>query len=154
MEVSRLLSEQRFFAELEPEDIAVLADTARVRELGRDEALVHHGEAARSFFLVFEGRIRREIPSIVGPPLIMHSIGPGEVLGWAWLIPPRRWTFIARALEPTRVVEFDGDTILEHCEADPRFGYELLKRFSALMSDRLTQARQQMMNEWNASGIG
>jgi CRP/FNR family cyclic AMP-dependent transcriptional regulator len=154
MEVSSLLSGQTFFAELTARDLSVLADAATVRDLSPNEALVRTGDRARTFYLVCEGEIRREVPSLVGPPLVMHSIGPGEVLGWAWLIPPRRWAFVARADRPTRVVEFDGERIFEQCESDPRFGYELLKRFSRLMSDRLTQARQQMLNDWNPSGFG
>lgn len=153
MEIAEILAEQPFFSGLEPADIALFVQAARERDLAADVALVHHGDPARSFYLVCEGSIRREIPSLVGPPLVMHSIGPGKVLGWAWLIPPRRWAFVARAEKPTRLVEFDGEFILHRCEADPRFGYEVLKRFSRLMSDRLTQTRQQMMREWDPPGI-
>jgi len=154
MDLDRLLAEQRFFSGLEPEDLAVLVDAARIRDLDAQQILVHTGDPARSFYLVCEGRIRREVPSLVGPPLIMHSIGPREVLGWAWLIPPRQWAFVARTEQPTQVIEFDGTRILERCEADPRFGYAILKRFSGLMSERLSQARQQMLSEWNPPGIG
>ena len=154
MDLGRLLAEQRFFSGIEPQDLAVLVAAARVRELDAQQTLVHTGDPARSFYLVREGRIRREVPSLVGPPLIMHSIGPREVLGWAWLIPPRQWAFVARAEQPTQVIEFDGTRILERCEADPRFGYAILKRFSGLMSERLTQARQQMLSEWDPPGIG
>lgn len=154
MDLSQFLAQQRFFSGLSADDLVHFVRAARVRELGSDNPLVHHGERARSFYLVCEGRICREIPSLVGPPLVMHSVGPGEVLGWAWLIPPRQWSFLARAEAPTRVVQFDGERILEQCESDPRFGYEVLKRFSRLMSERLTHARQQMMSEWNPPGFG
>jgi hypothetical protein len=33
------------------------------------------------------------------------------------------------------------------------FGYELLKRFAALMSERLHFARQKMMQEWKPAGF-
>ena len=154
MDIPQFLTEHRFFSGLDPEYTALFAKSASVREFAPGKSLVHHGAQARSFFVVCEGRVRREIPSLVGPPLVMHSIGPGDVLGWGWLIPPRQWSFVARAEEPTRVIEFDGQSILERCESDPRFGYEVLKRFSRLMSERLTHTRMQMIKEWNPAGFG
>jgi hypothetical protein len=56
-------------------------------------------------------------------------------------------------VEDTDLLEFDGSTILEHCEQDPKFGYELFKRFTALMSERLDAARQKMMDQWNPPGF-
>jgi CRP/FNR family transcriptional regulator, cyclic AMP receptor protein len=47
----------------------------------------------------------------------------------------------------------DGEGVLAKCEEDPRFGYELLKRFSALMSERLRHARLKMMEEWQPPGM-
>lgn len=148
------LAEQRFFSGLSSEAIALLARSAKERALATNKILIRHDDAAASFFLVRKGRISREVPAILGPPLIMHSIGEGEVLGWSWLIPPRRWTLQARVEEPTVVLEFDGATLLARCEKDPALGYELLKRFSSLMSERLTHSRQRMMSEWNPPGFG
>jgi hypothetical protein len=51
------------------------------------------------------------------------------------------------------VIEFDGSAILERCEKDPAFGYELFKRFAALMSERLDAARQKMMDQWDPPGF-
>ncbi len=101
-----------------------------------------------------EGRISREVPSLVGAPLIMHSVGGGELLGWSWFIPPYRWSFLARTNEPTDALEFDAKAVLTRCSEDPRFGFEIVRRFSELMSDRLMRARQKMMEEWLPPGIG
>ena len=51
------------------------------------------------------------------------------------------------------LLEFDGRAVLARCEQDSKFGYELLKRFAALMSERLEAARQKMMDEWNPPGF-
>lgn len=148
------LGEQRFFAGLEPEFLEFLAECARERHFGTNALVIRHEDHATNFFLVRQGRISREVPAIQGPPLIMQSIGAGEVLGWSWLIPPYRWSFMARAEQPTDVFEFDSRRIFERCEADPRFGYELLQRFAALMSERLSHARRKMVEEWYPLGFG
>ena len=51
------------------------------------------------------------------------------------------------------MLELDGAPILARCEEDPRLGYELLKRFSGLMSERLQFARRKMMDEWKPAGF-
>jgi CRP-like cAMP-binding protein len=153
-EIERHLEEQAFFKGLEHEALEFLARRARLRHLAANEVLIKHGDKARHFYLVCNGRISRYVPAIQGPALVMESIGATEVLGWSWLIPPYQWSFQARAEEPTEALEFDGDAILTRCEADSDFGYQILKRFSALMSERLIQARRRMLEEWNAPGFG
>jgi CRP/FNR family cyclic AMP-dependent transcriptional regulator len=152
-ELERYLSGQGFFAALAPEPIAFLAECARPRRLERNQSLFHHGDHARHFYLIRAGRIAREVPAIQGPTLLLEDLGPGEVIGWSWLIPPYRWSFEARATEPADLLEFDGSCVLARCEADPAFGYEILKRFAELMSHRLMHARQRMMDAWAPPGF-
>ncbi len=151
--IAKTLSEQAFFAGLKPEYIDFLAGCAHERQIQKDEVLFPHGQTADRFFLVQSGRITLEVAAIEGLPLELQSLGADEMLGWSWLIPPYKWTFQARAVEPTEVLEFDGNAVFERCEKEPELGYELLKRFSALMSERLAFARQKMMEEWSPAGF-
>lgn len=148
------IAEQEFFAGLDSTAIAYLAEHAHKRAVDKDTTLFCHGNRAESFYLLCSGHVSIEVAAIQGPPLQLQYLGPGKILGWSWLIPPYRWHFQARAEEAAEVIEFDGQAILAHCEADPVFGYQLLKRFSALMSKRLEQAREEMMEAWNPSGFG
>lgn len=152
-ELSQQLAQQAFFSGLEPEHLNFLAAHAQVRQLQNDQILFRHGDPARTFYLVDSGGIVLEIPAISGPTLEVQQLAAGSVLGWSWLIAPYRWSFNARTLETTTVVEFDGEAILDRCERDPTFGYPLLKRFSGLMSERLEAARTRMMEEWNPPGF-
>jgi CRP/FNR family transcriptional regulator, cyclic AMP receptor protein len=151
--LQRCLAEQEFFAALAPESVAFLAECARPRQLERNQSLFHHGDRARHFFLIRSGRIAREVPAIQGPTLLLEDLGPGEVIGWSWLIAPYRWSFEARATEPADLLEFDGACVLARCEAEPAFGYEILKRFAGLMSRRLMHARQRMLDAWAPAGF-
>lgn len=152
--IEAYLREQRFFTGLPDETLGFLAGCARERALADGEVLIRHGDRADSFYVVCAGRIMREVPAIQGPPFVMESLGAGEVLGWSWLIPPYRWSFQARADSATVVLQLDGVRILERCESEAKFGYELLKRFSALMSERLVSTRRKMVDEWSPPGFG
>lgn len=142
-----------FFRDLPGDVRSFLAAHAQVRRLEENDVLFHFGEPARRFYLVAEGHISVEVAAIEGPALQLQELGPGMVLGWSWLIPPHRWSFQARASTPVELIEFDGEVVLAECERNPVFGYALLKRFSALMSERLYQARQRMIDEWRPEGI-
>lgn len=152
-DIRQLVADSQFFSGLTSDAIDFLADHAARRELAEGKVLFHHGDEARHFFLLLDGHLSLRIPALEGPSLELQDIGPGQIAGWSWLIPPKRWHFQARARTPIRFLEFDGVAILEHCEEDPRFGYELIRRFSALMSERLQFARQKMMQEWKPLGF-
>lgn len=147
------LSRCTFFAGLPENHLRFLADHATRRELNAGDVLFRLGDNARYFFLMLSGHVSVEIAAIEGPALLLQGLAPGDVVGWSWLIAPHRWNFQARATLPAEVLQFDGAAVLEHCEQDPRFGYELLKRFSALMSERLQVARNRMMQEWKPAGF-
>jgi CRP/FNR family cyclic AMP-dependent transcriptional regulator len=151
--VEELLSGNRFFAGLAPEYLEYLAEHATPERLGEGEVLFAYGDTARHFYLITDGTVSVEVAAIEGPALELQVLGPGSVLGWSWLIAPYRWSFQARATVDTAVLKFDGAEILSRCEKDPAFGYELVKRFSALMSERLHFSRQKMMEAWKPAGF-
>lgn len=151
--LAKYLLTQNFFSGLDEDVVAFIAGYGSEKHLERGDVLFQHGQRAHSFYLLRNGLITIEIPAIEGPSLEVQSLGPGMMLGWSWLIAPYKWSFQARAEEPTDLIEFDGKAILDRCERDPRFGYSLLKRFSTLMSERLEASRQKMIEEWNPAGF-
>lgn len=152
-EIRELLAGNAFFAGLDDERLDLLSANARTRQVETNEVVFDHDETADRFFVVRSGRVALEVPAVEGPNLDVQSIGPGSLLGWSWLIPPYKWQFRARAVEPSELLELDGKAIRAQCEQDPRLGYELMKRFAGLMSDRMTHARRKMMDEWNPPGF-
>jgi CRP-like cAMP-binding protein len=142
-----------FFAGLGPDFIQFLAAHAKPRSLAAGAMLFRYGERSDCFYLVEHGQVGVEVAAIAGPALELQELGPGAALGWSWLIAPHTWSFQARAKTAAELLEFDGNAILARCEQDPHFGYEVLKRFAALMSERLHFARRKMMEAWNPPGF-
>lgn len=150
-EIAKYLSGLDFFAELDAKCLEFLAENSSKRRLEENAVLFRYHEPAAQFHVIISGRITLEVAAIEGPPLELQELGPGAVLGWSWLIPPYKWNFQARAKEPCEVYEFDGENIRSRCEQDAAFGYAILKRFSALASERLGFARQRMIDEWRGN---
>lgn len=151
--IENYLTSHEFFSGLDDAYIRFLAENSVGRRLGAGDVLFKQGNRADRFYLLKSGEIAIQVPALTGPALEIQALGAGQILGWSWLIAPYRWHFLARALGDSEVIEFDGTAILEHCDQDPRFGYEVLKRFAALMSERLDAARLKMMEQWNPPGF-
>jgi CRP-like cAMP-binding protein len=147
------IAASEFFSGLAPDFVDFLAAHATTRRLAEGEIVFRYGERADRFYLVTTGHVSVDVPAIAGPALELQDLGPGAVVGWSWLIPPHRWSFEAHATTRAEVVEFDGAAVLAHCDENTRFGYELLKHFAALMSERLAFARQKMMEAWTPAGF-
>jgi hypothetical protein len=75
---------------------------------------------------------------------VLQTIGANDVLGWSWLFPPYYWHFDARATKPTKAIFFYGTWLRENCERDHDFGYEMMKRMSAIVIQRMQAARKQL----------
>lgn len=141
------------FRQMSEKLIQKLADAGRVLQFKQGEQLFRQDQPANHFYIVIDGQISVQIPAIYGPPLVVQTLGEADVLGWSWLIPPYRWAFEANSECETQVIEFDGESIREACDADPELGYQLMKCFAGLMSERLHEARLKMMETWSAPGF-
>ncbi len=150
--ITEYLSGHEFFSGFSDDILKFLCECSSTREIKKGESLFRQGENADKFYVLRNGCISIQMPAIIGPNLEIQTLGKNQVLGWSWLIPPFKWSFQAMAEEDSELLMFNGTAILVRCEQEPKFGYELLKKFAELMSKRLDAARQKMMDEWNPAG--
>ena len=151
--ITEYLSAHEFFSEFSDDVLKFLCECLSMREIKKGQILFRQGEHADKFYVVRSGLISIQMPAIMGPALEIQAVDEDQVLGWSWLISPYKWNFQTKAEEDSELLQFDGVAILARCEQEPKFGYELLKKFAGLMSVRLNAARQKMMDEWNPVGF-
>lgn len=140
-----LLAEHEPFRGLEPTDLELMAGCAR-NELVEDGAeLAREGEPADRFFVVRAGRLA---VGVHGPSrsLVVDTAGSGEVVGWSWIFPPYRWTADVHAVGDTRMLAVDGACLRDKCEADPAFGYRVMKAFARVMGHRLEATHLRLLD--------
>jgi CRP-like cAMP-binding protein len=140
-----LLAEHPFFQGLKPNDIRMITGCAKNVRFEAGRPIFLEGEPADQFYLIRQGKVALEVFTPSGPAPI-QTIGAGAELGWSWLIPPYKWRFDARAIETTLAFALDGKCLRGKCDEDPRLGYELLKRVSAVIAERLQATRLQMLD--------
>ncbi len=135
-----------FLIGLAESHIRLLADCAMRARFRAQEVIFREGEIANRFYLLNTGKVILEsTQEIGGAPVVIDTIGPGDLLGWSWIFPPHTWHFTARAVEPTTAIFFYGTILREYCDKDPMLGYELFKRMSEVMIRRLQRARSELL---------
>lgn len=144
--LDRVLAEHPPFSGLSDIDLAVVAACGQNTSFEAGSCLFREGDPADRFFLLRHGRLALEVAEPGRGPLVIETIGPGEVVGFSWLFPPYRWQFDGNALTRIRAVVFDGACLRGKCDDDPRLGYELMKRFSSVMTDRMQSARIRLLD--------
>jgi CRP-like cAMP-binding protein len=141
-----ILKQHPFFAGLADADLALITGCAKNVRFNAGDSLAKEGQPADEFFLLREGRVAVGIPSPQGGRVLVETLDAGEVVGWSWLFPPYAWQFDVTAITPVRALSLDGLCLRRKCDADPRLGYDLMKRFSRVMGDRLDATRLQLLD--------
>ncbi len=140
-----ILQEHPFFADMKEEFIDLLSGCAKNVRFEADEYLGHEGDRSTEVYLIRSGRVALQIPA-PGSSIIIQTVKENEIVGASWLVPPYRWGLEAKALEQTRAIALDAECLRGKCDTDPALGYEMMKRFIPILSQRLQAARHQILD--------
>jgi CRP-like cAMP-binding protein len=142
------IQQHPFSQGLTPEYCATLADMGSRVTYGKDEIIFAEGDERHEFFFLVNGRVALEMLA-QGKALRVHTLEPGDELGWSSVLSGRGKFYQARALEPVETIRFDGYELLERCRADTGFGYKIMHRLVGVVSERLQAARMQVLDMYS-----
>lgn len=142
----RILHEHPFFQGMDEAHLVTLVGCASNVRFKPGSQIFRRGDPADAFYILRSGKVAVDVGSPDRGTLTVATLGEGEVIGWSWLFPPYQWHHNARAVEDTLAVTLDGRCLRGKCETEPALGYELMKRFSAMMVERLTAAQLQLLD--------
>jgi len=147
MEINAItLAEQPFFKGLSEPLLKILSKEAMPVEFNAGEEIFNEGGPANRFYLIRSGQVELQAPiDFEHQPVIVETIGAGSVLGWSWIFSPYYWHFDACAITPVKAIFFYGTRLREQCEANHELGFELMKRVSGVVIERLQAARRRMV---------
>jgi CRP-like cAMP-binding protein len=134
--------------------LAILSRACWVAPLEAGHRLFEEGGAAHRFWLLRSGQIALDLHSPGRHGLIVETLGPGDLAGLSWLVPPYQWQFGATAVQDTVTFELNAIAVRAACEEDPGLGYALLQRVMSAASSRLHATRVRMLDLYGTSGTG
>ena len=144
-DMAKRIAGHPFFKGMPRKEIYSLAENAMVVSYKPGDYIFKEGEPANRFYLVETGEVALETSKRDQEPTIIQRVGPGDVLGWSWLFPPYYWHFEARAVTDTRAIFMYGSRLRENCETDHDLGYEIMKRISSVVIERLQSTRRELL---------
>jgi CRP/FNR family transcriptional regulator, cyclic AMP receptor protein len=144
--LDRIIREHAFFKGLAEPYIQLITGCCRNVRYDAGQYLYRHGESADEFFLIRQGRVALEISAPARSPVTFQTLREGEIVGVSWLLPPYRWAYDARAVEPVRALGVDAKCLRGKSNSDHDFGYEMMLRFVPVLVERLQATRMQLLD--------
>ena len=144
--IDELITEITAFQGLTPDRLDLISGCGQNRSFQAGDMLMRTGEPANTFYVIRHGTVALETFVPQRGPLVIETLDDGDLLGWSWLFPPYRTEFDARAVGVVRTVAFDGGCLRGKCDDDPALGYELMKRFAAVLTERLQATRMRLID--------
>ncbi|MFF2406619.1 Crp/Fnr family transcriptional regulator [Streptomyces sp. NPDC058092] len=133
---------------------------ARLMQIGQEVnfaqgvRLFHEGDHADRFWLLRSGTVTLDFRVPGSSPAAIESLGPGELVGWAWLFEPPIWHLGAEAMTPVRTYEFDAAAVRMMMDADPAFGSAIGHWVGQVLAHRLQATRIRLLDLYAPHGSG
>jgi CRP-like cAMP-binding protein len=131
-----------------------IAGCAQNRTFEAGSYLLREGDPADVFYVIRRGRVALETFVPQHGTMILETIDTGDLLGWSWLVPPYRVAFDARAVETVHAVVFDAACLRGKCDDDLALGYELMRRFLPVITERLQATRLRLIDVYGNAAAG
>lgn len=135
-----------FFAELTPGQLRRLCEAGRPVSYQPGERVFAEGGLADRFWLIEAGSAALDLRVPGRGDQIIETLAAGSVLGWSWLYPPYLWQFGAVARQQLDTIAFEGAAVRDRCDADPVFGYAILRLFTPVIAERLHATRLRLLD--------
>ena len=148
--LEEIIADHPMFAGLDQSFITLAAGCAINIRVDPHDYIIREGEEANQFFLIRQGRVVLETHAPPRKALVIETLGPGDIIGWSWLLPPHIWKFNARATTRAMLIALDGKCLRTKCLANHELAYEILKRFSGIIERRLEATRLQLLDVYAA----
>ena len=143
MTIESMIATHPFWKGMDQTKLRTLASCARLTNFPAGTYLARRGGPANAFFLIQSGHVAIEFERQLSQIL---TVGRGEVVGWSWIVAPFSWQFDARAVVAVEAMALEAACLRSQCEADHEFGYQLLTRLLAVVTERIAAARLQLLD--------
>ena len=129
------LGEQALLADLEPDEIAALAELSTTRRYEVGQRILAAGEPANSLFFLQSGMVSVKLPSGVR----LASLGPGMEFGEMAIIEQHRSADVWADTE-VKCLEMPLDAFADYRRLHPQISLKIMKNLSTLLARRLILA--------------
>jgi CRP/FNR family transcriptional regulator len=150
MDIFTDLERLPLFAGLSKEELAPLAEVARLETFPKGQVLCEKGASGKALYIIKSGKVRIFTTDDEGHDVALNVCGKGDFIGELSLLDGLPHSASAAALEPSDILILERDEFLTQLEAHPRIALRVLSAIS--MRLRVTTERAERMAFLNIYG--
>ena len=163
-----LLAGFKFFSEVPPETLEAIGQQGELLEFGPDDVIFHIDEPAEHLYGLVEGEVDLSIifkdkvlkteieyeeaiqARMVDEEksIVIDTVLPNQIFGWASLVGPGLRTVTARCTEPTRVIALAAKDLNAMFAEDHFLGYVVMKKLGDIIARRLKNRTDKLIETW------
>jgi CRP-like cAMP-binding protein len=143
------LGEYGIFSELGPDELAQIAQIAKVEDFPSGIRLTEQGADADRLYLVLSGKAIIKVRTAEGLEGVLDEVFAGEELGWSAVTKPYRYFAAAETAEPMKAIVISGADLRRLAEADHRLGYHIAKGAGEVIARRYDRAIGTRREAWD-----
>ena len=141
------------FGNLSNDSAHRLASSQTAVEFALGDWLFHADADADAFFFIVDGTVSLEIESPGAEPQYVETLGPGQLLGVSWMVPPFKWNWGARARTDVTAHRFEADAVRRAMGLDDRLARAVLEVVVAESIHRLQGTRLRLMDLYRVAEV-
>lgn len=146
MNLAELREQSALLQALSNTEVGLFESAATELRIAAGDVLFEEDGPADVFYIVVEGKIGLELTSPGKEPIVIQTLGSGDLVGVSWLFPPHRWSWRARAIVDSELAAFDATTIRSEMEQNRDLAWEVLSVVAGEVVDRLHRTRVQLLD--------
>ncbi len=168
MPKKNILAGFSFFSDVDSDTLQAIANKGEILEFKAEDVVFHVDEPATHFYGLLEGEIdlilvykdkvlktdieyEEAIQATMvdqEKEIIVDSVNPGQVFGWASLVGPPKRTVNAECSQNSRVIAIPADALKAMFDKDHTLGYFIMKRLSDIIAKRLRNRTNKLIETW------
>ncbi len=130
---------------------ARLLECAELVEFTAGDRIAAEGEPAEALHVVVAGTVQLAMHQRQAD-LCVATLGPGDLLGWSWLVPPHRWQFDATTPRGATLWRVPADELRSAMAEEPEVEAALATTMLSVLSRRLRDTRLQLLDLFSGDG--
>ena len=151
-----VLKEFAFFKGFNDEQLSKLSVLANEKKFLAGTHMYKNGDAAKSLYLIKEGKIVLYIDNYMGPhkppmQVTVDMITGGEAMGWSAVVDPYLYTLSALCIDDAETIVFDAVGLRKLMDEDCALGFKIMQAVAKTIANRLTHTRIILVGERSVS---
>ena len=139
-----IVKEIEIFKGIEPEVMNQIADICSEENYSKDVVLFKKGEKAENLYILEEGSVRLVIEN--GGTITYTLNEQGQVFGWSSMVESGQYTASGICATDLKVLKIERHRLDKIFSQYPDAGLRILKRLAAVISQRLTNAYNDLLS--------